>query len=67
MNRLAKRLETLEAARSPAGPVIVFWAMKENCEPMTDEEIEKEIAARRANAPENARIIPVTWLPPSDP
>ena len=64
---LRKRIETLEAARSPAGPVIGFWAMKENCESMTDEEIEKEIAERRVNAPANARIIPMSWLPPTDP
>ena len=63
---LKRRIDALEAVRSP-GPVIGFWAMNENCEPMTDEEIEKEISALRANVPANARIVPMTWLPLIDP
>ena len=63
---LKRRIDALEAVLSPA-PVIGFWAMNENCEPMTDEEIEKGIAAFRANAPANARIISMSWLPPVDP
>ena len=63
---LRRRLDALEAVLSPA-PVVCFWAMNENCEPMTDEEIEKGIVALRANTPANARIIPMTWLSPIDP
>jgi hypothetical protein len=64
---LNRRLAALEAARSPAGPVIGFWAMTEDYLPMTEEEIEKAVAARKATAPANARIVPMTWLPPDDP
>ncbi len=35
--------------------------------PMTEQEIEKEIAMCKATAPANARIVPITWLPPIDP
>jgi hypothetical protein len=64
---LNRRVAALEAARSPAGPVLGFWAMTENCEPMTEQEIEKKTAAmRKAGAPANARIVP-TWLPVCDP
>jgi hypothetical protein len=54
------RLSKLEAISSPDGPVIFFWSMK-GCQGMTAEEIESGIAA--LNAPENARVIPVSWLP----
>lgn len=67
MSQLSKRVSALEAAQNPAGQVIGFWAMTDDCEPMTDREIEKEIARRRANAPANARIVPITWLAPIDP
>jgi hypothetical protein len=67
MSQLGKRVSALEAAHNPAGQVIGFWAMTENCEPMTEDEIEREIAVRGANAPANARIVPITWLSPSDP
>jgi hypothetical protein len=45
---------------SPDGPIIFFWSMK-GCRQMTAQEIESGIAA--LNAPENARVIPVSWLP----
>ena len=67
MSQLSKRISVLEAAQNPTGQVIGFWAMTEDFEPMTDREIEREIAVRRASAPANAQIIPMTWLPPSDP
>jgi hypothetical protein len=54
------RLSKLEAISSPDGPVIFFWAMK-GCQQMTTQEIEGGIAA--LNAPENARVISVSWLP----
>jgi hypothetical protein len=63
---LNRRIAALEAARSPAGPVIGFWAMTEDCLPMTEEQIEKEIAVRKASAPANAQLVPITWLPPID-
>ena len=59
---LTRRIAALEASFSPAGQIVAFWAMNENCEPMTDREIEKGIAALKANAPANARIIPITWM-----
>ena len=66
MSQLSKRLDALEAVRSPEGPVICFWAMNEDCQPMTEQEMENGIAALRASSPANARIVPVTWLA-SDP
>jgi hypothetical protein len=33
------------------------------CQPLTAEEIESGIAARKANAPANTRVISVSWLP----
>jgi hypothetical protein len=67
MSQFSKRVSALEVARNPAEPVIGFWAMTENCEPMTEQEIEREIAVPKANAPANAKIVPITWLPPIDP
>jgi hypothetical protein len=55
------RLSKLEAISSPEGPVILFWAMK-GCHPMTAEEIESGIAARKTNASKNAHVISVRWL-----
>jgi hypothetical protein len=55
------RLSKLEAISSPDGPVILFWAMK-GCQPLTAEEIESGIAARKANAPANTCVISVSWL-----
>ena len=52
--------------RSPVGPVLGFMAMNGDY-PMTEQEIEKEIAVCKATAPANARIVPITWLPPIDP
>jgi hypothetical protein len=54
------RLTKLEAITSPDGPVIFLWAMK-GCRPMTAREIEGALAARKVNAPSNARIMPVSW------
>jgi hypothetical protein len=55
------RLSKLEAISSPDGPVIFFWAMTKDCRRMTSQEIDSGIAALRA--PENARVISVSWLP----
>jgi hypothetical protein len=54
------RLTKLEAVTSPDGPAIYFWAMTKDCQPMTSREIENGIAALKA--PENARVISVSWL-----
>jgi hypothetical protein len=54
------RLTKLEAVSSPDGPVIFFWSMK-GCRQMTAPEIENGIGA--LNAPKNARVISVSWLP----
>ena len=67
MSQLGKRLSALEAVRNPEVQVICFLAMTENFEPMTKQQIEKEITVRKANAPANARIVPMTCLAPSDP
>ena len=66
MSQLNKRVSALEAVHSPDGSIICFWAMN-GCQPMTEEEIEKGMAALRADSPANARIISVTWLAPTDP
>jgi hypothetical protein len=55
------RLSKLEAISSPDGPVIFFWAMTKDCRRMTSQEIDSGIAA--LNAPENARVMSVSWLP----
>jgi hypothetical protein len=55
------RLSKLEAISSPDGPVIFFWAMTKGCRRMSSQEIESGIAT--LNAPANARVIPVSWLP----
>jgi hypothetical protein len=55
------RLSKLEAISSPDGSVVFFWAMK-GCQPMRVEEIESGVAARKANAPKNARVISVRWM-----
>jgi len=52
----------LEASQNPAGQVIAFWAMTDEMQPMTDQQIEREISLRKADAPANARIVPITWL-----
>ena len=64
---LRKRIETLEASLAPRDrPIIGIWAMVGN-RAMTDQEIEKEIAARKAaGAPANARFIPARWLTADD-
>jgi hypothetical protein len=50
------------ASQNPAGQVIAFWAMTDEMQPMTDQHIEREISLRKADAPANARIVPITWL-----
>ena len=55
------RLSRLEAILSPDGPVSFFWAMTKNRQ-MTPEEIENGIAALKADAPPNARVVSVSWL-----
>jgi hypothetical protein len=54
------RLSKLEAVSSPDGPLIYFWAMTKDCQPMTPQEIENGIAALKA---ERSRVISVSWLP----
>jgi hypothetical protein len=54
------RLTKLEAISSPDGPVIFFWAMTKGCRLMTSQEVKNGIAALKA--PENARVISVSWL-----
>jgi hypothetical protein len=53
-------VSALEAAQNPAGQAIGFWAMANDCRPMTSQEIENGIAAVKADAPENARVISVS-------
>lgn len=53
------RLTKLEAVTSPDGPAIYYWAMTKG-KPMTPQQIESGIAALKA--PENARVISVSWL-----
>jgi hypothetical protein len=67
MSQLSKRVSALEAAHNPAGQVICFWAMTDDCEPMTEQQIDREIRVRRPSAPANAKIVPITWLRPTDP
>lgn len=57
------RLSKLEAISRPDGPVIFFWAMTKGCRRMTSQEVENGITALKANAPQNARVISVSWLP----
>jgi hypothetical protein len=54
------RLTKLEAITPPEGPVIFFWAMTKDFQRMTSQEIDNGIAALKA--PENARVISVSWL-----
>jgi hypothetical protein len=60
---IESRLSKLEAISSPDGPVIFFWAMTKGCRLMTSQEVKNGIAALKANAPEDARVISVSWLP----
>jgi hypothetical protein len=65
---LTRRIAALEAALSPAGKVVAFWAMTDQGDPMTEREEGREIATLKANgAPANARFIPVRWQSPCDP
>jgi hypothetical protein len=57
---IATRLSKLETISPPDGPAIYFWAMTKDYQPMMPQEIESGIAA--LNAPENARVISVSWL-----
>jgi hypothetical protein len=57
---IESRLSKLEAITSPDGPVIFFWAMTKGCRLMTSQEVKNGIAALKA--PENARVISVSWL-----
>ncbi len=63
---LIRRVNALEASLSPAGKVVALWAMK-GCRAMTEQEIEEEIATRKAaGAPANARFIPARWVTAED-
>jgi hypothetical protein len=57
------RLSKFEAISSPDGPVRFFWAMKGGRQ-MTARGIDRGIAA--LDAPANARIMSVCWLPSGD-
>ena len=58
---LTRRITALEASLSDDGRDVLFWGMKGSV-PMTDREIQQEIARLQANgAPANARFMPVRW------
>jgi hypothetical protein len=63
---LIRRINALEASLAPTGKIVPFWAMK-GCRAMTEEEVQKEIAVRKAaGAPANAQFIPVRWQTKDD-
>ena len=67
MSQLSKRLDVLEAEINPSGPIITIWAMWDAVTAMTEQEIEEEIARRKAaGAPANARFIPARWMTADD-
>ena len=48
MINLSRRVTVLEETLSPVGRIIPVWSMKPDGTVMTDQEIEQEIAARKA-------------------